>query len=763
MKSTGVRALVYGHANMNLIDGSAVWVQSAVQVFAGAGCDVTLLLKASVETDRLLEPLLKHERVTIRRPFEERLLRNVRPDRQDMTPLQAIAVIRQLDEEERYDIIVVRGLQVARALAADSRYNNRLWTYLTDIPQTLDTMSQDDIDDLGRIAEASRFLLCQTEELRSFLETSIPQACGRTTWFPPVVPERGFELSGPAQEDDAPFRLVYMGKYAPDWMTLEMTELPTRLAERGHKVEVHMIGDKVHTSLDLPEYQTLMQDALTQATGVVWHGGVSRSSAWRIAAGCDVGLSWRHDRLDESLELSTKLLEYGQLGLPVILNRTPMHEVLLGADYPLFADEPDVVDVLDAALQDESLRRVAAQRCAATVDAYTLDRAVERTRAVLAEAFPVVPELAHRRRPLRVLVASHDFKFFTRLQDYLSALPGVELKVDLWPALNEHDEQQSKRLNRWADVVICEWCGPNAAWYSKHKRPGQRLIVRLHRFEIYRRYPAAVKIDAVDQVVCVSPHYAGLTRTRTGWPAEKVVVIPNWVDMRQLDRPKLTDSEYTLGFIGVAPMARKRLSLALDVLADLRGRDPRFQLAIKTKMPWDYPWIWAEPVEQQLTSEALDRIHHEPALQGAVVFDRFGPDVGNFLRRVGFVLSTSDDESFHLSPAEGMASGAVPAILNWPGSETIYSSRWLHESVADMAQSIWDATTSGEWHKLCREAQDEVRTAFALPVVGAQWATILTQDIGQSPATLAAVPPPRSGDGSDAAGDADDRELRAHH
>ncbi len=131
---------------------------------------------------------------------------------------------------------------------------------------------------------------------------------------------------------------------------------------------------------------------------------------------------------------------------------------------------------------------------------------------------------------------------------------------------------------------------------------------------------------------------------------------------------------------------------------------------------------------------------------GAVVFDRFGPDIGNFLRRVGFVLSTSDDESFHLSPAEGMASGAVPAILNWPGSETIYRSRWLHESVEDMAESIWETTISGEWHKLGREAQDEVRAAFALPVVGAQWATILTQDVRQSPTTLAAVPTPRFSD-----------------
>ena len=70
-----------------------------------------------------------------------------------------------------------------------------------------------------------------------------------------------------------------------------------------------------------------------------------RRCGWPLR--CDIGLSWRHPDLDASLELSTKVLEFGQLGLPVILNRTPMHEALLGADYPLFAASLD--DVADAA------------------------------------------------------------------------------------------------------------------------------------------------------------------------------------------------------------------------------------------------------------------------------------------------------------------------------------------------------------------------------------------------------------------------------
>ena len=121
-----------------------------------------------------------------------------------------------------------------------------------------------------------------------------------------------------------------------------------------------MIGDKIHNAPG--DYQQRMRAAL-DTEGVTWHGGHSREDALRLAASCDIGLGWRHPELDASLELSTKVLEYGAIGLPVILNRTPMHEGLLGADYPLFAASlADVVEVAAAAAADPRLYRRAADR-----------------------------------------------------------------------------------------------------------------------------------------------------------------------------------------------------------------------------------------------------------------------------------------------------------------------------------------------------------------------------------------------------------------
>lgn len=717
------RVLVYGDVDLNLIDGSAVWLQSMVQALSGAGCEVTLTLKAPVRTSRLLEPLLAMDGVTVRRPVEEKLVPGV--SSRGLSAEDAVLALRAVDGASdadgspAHDVVVVRGRRLAAALAADPSFTGRLWSYLTDVPQSLGEADARSIAELTAIAESSRLLLCQTEELRCFLEQLVPAACGKCVLFPPVVPQI---TAAPRTAAGKPLGLVYSGKFALRWNTYEMAELPALLADRGIDATLHMVGDKIHDEPTDPAFAARMRARLSAADGVVWHGGIGRREAFEVAAGADIGLSWRAPELDASLELSTKVLEFGALGLPVVLNRTPMHENLLGEDYPLFAaSQQDVADVLAMAAGEDEVYRLAANRCHAAARAFTLDRAAERIRGYLDQFCPD-PVGQVGGRALRVAVAGHDLKFFTGLLDRLGATPGIEVRVDRWDSLAEHDEQLSREVVEWADVIVCEWCATNAIWYSRHKRPGQRLLVRLHRFELYAPWPREIDIAAVDTVICVSDHYKRLTVECTGWPEEKIVAIPNWVDVEQLDRPKLPDARFAVGMIGVVP-ARKRLDRGLDVIAELRRHDPRFTLRIKSKLPWEYWWIWKEPAEQEHYRAVLRRMRGE--LADAVVFDPYGTDVANWLRRIGFVLSTSDDESFHLAPAEGMASRAVPALLNWPGATTIYQRRWVHDDPAGIAEAIVAQAEPEAWRSAGEAARQEVRDAYALERVTQAWRELL--------------------------------------
>ncbi|ARP73218.1 glycosyl transferase [Streptomyces pluripotens] len=723
-----VRALVYGDVDLNLIDGSAVWAQSTVQALSLAGCETRLVLKAPVRTGRLTDPLAGLPGVTVVRPAEERLVDGQRG--RPLSPVQASRLLARLDREEACDLLVLRGRRLVGQVVADGHFGGRIWAYLTDIPQSAATMTEQARAELASIAVASRRLLCQTEELRCLLETWVPEACGRSVLCPPAVPEPSFEVPCRDQPHD-PLRLVYTGKFAPLWNTLPMTQLPSLLARRGVHVELHTVGDKIHDDPAQPGFRDAMFRSLHGGTpGVRHHGGQPREEAMRIAAACDLGLGWRDPLLDSSLELSTKVLEFGSLGLPVVLNRTPAHEALLGVGYPLYVDgragPEDAAAAIARAARDPGARRLAVDRCRDAAGRYTLEAAAARWRTHLDQAFPPAPAaVTGRTRPLRVGVAGHDLKFFTRILDHLRALPGLDVRVDAWPALAGHDPAASRELADWADVVIVEWCGPAAVWYSRHKRRGSRLVIRLHRFELDAVWPRQVDIGAVDQVVCVSPYYARRTLEHTGWPAAKVTVVPNWVDADQLDRPKTPGAQFRLGMIGIAP-SRKRLDLGLDVLQTLRARDRRWHLSVKSQPPWQYWWIWNKAEERAHYDAILRRVQTSPLLRGAVVFDEFGADVAGWLRRVGHVLSTSDDESFHLAPAEGMASGAVPALLPWPGADEIYDRRWIHDGPAAMAEAIAALGDPATWRAAAGLARAQVRESYALDRVTAAWTDLVT-------------------------------------
>jgi glycosyltransferase involved in cell wall biosynthesis len=732
-------ALVYGDVDLNLIDGSAIWLQSVTQALVAAGCAVTLVLKAPIRTDRLIAPLRDAEAVTIRSPHAEGLLPGL--TEASLTAAQAVAVLAAIDSARRHDLVVLRGRALVSAAARDGAFDGRLWSYLTDVPQAIPAVTPKAAEDLTMIAKASRYLLCQTEELRCFLEGSVPAACGKSVLFPPVLPALAVHRDPERRvaSPGAPLKLVYTGKFAPRWNTLEMTELPKLLADRGVTAEVHMVGDKVHDDPRDPSYKRRMRAALGEVgapalTGVIWHGGQPRAEAMRLAASCDVGLSWRHPELDASLELSTKVLEFGQLGLPVILNRMPMHEALLGADYPLFAASlDDVADVAAAAL-DPAVFALAAARTSAAAASFTLDRAASRLRAYLARAVsPAGSVTGSPGSPLRVVIAGHDLKFFNSLIEYFRLQPDLEVRVDQWAALGEHDESQSRELAEWADVVICEWCVPNAVWYSRHKRRSARLLVHLHRFELYSPYPSQVKIGNVDRVICVSDHYARLTREMTGWPAAKIVTVANPLDVPQWDRPKLDGARFNLGMTGIVPM-RKRVDLALDVLEELRRDDDRYLLFVKSGMPWEHWWVWQHQEQRSHYSEAFRRVQRSPLLRDAVVFDDAGPDVPAWLRRIGFVLSVSDDESFHMAPAEGMASRAVPVIRHWPGAETIYDTRWIRETPAELAASIASLSSAEAWQAAGQAAHEQVQP-FSLDTVAQAWLRLIRGSLASDPAS----------------------------
>ena len=317
-----------------------------------------------------------------------------------------------------------------------------------------------------------------------------------------------------------------------------MTRLPGQLAERGIAVELHMVGDKIQADPSDPLYPRRMEKALRGSPGVTWHAVCPRLDAIKTVASCRHRPRLARPRARRKPGAVDEGPRIRRLGLPVVLNRTPMHEAPARCRLPAVRRFGGRRGRCDRGVDRRARSSADRGRSAAGVAAAGLhleQRAVERVRRPARRA---LPERTGARRPRRVRCGSWSpattSSSSPRLLDHLQSMPELEVRRRrVAGARTRTTPSRAGELVDWADVIICEWCGPNAVWYSKHRRTGQRLFVRLHRFELYRRLAGAARDRRTSTGSSASaPSYAQLTREHHRLAEDKVSVIPNWVDDR---------------------------------------------------------------------------------------------------------------------------------------------------------------------------------------------------------------------------------------
>lgn len=677
--------LIYADVNLNLIDGSTIWVESLSEILLKhAGARVTVLSREPDLDTGVMASLRRIPGLAIRSydQFEDVVAEFSRPG----TPYGIEKIIRAIDAEEPIDKIIIRGGEVARALARVTVLRSRLWAYIIDNP-TLD--DEDAQYRISTIVEGAGGLFVQTDAQRALLEAVHAEANGKTSVLPPMVraPSRLKPESDSPALRGGPLRLVYSGKYSITWNVEAFFDLPRLCADAGVEAVVTMIGDKVHAEKSDPEFRERILGKLRETPGVKWLGALSREQAMDASAECDLGLCWRTDDLNDSLEISTKFLEFSASGVPSIVNRTAAYEALLGADYPFFAaDAQDAVRAAKAAFDAETYE-LARRRCLALAEGFSYPRAAERLKKALRAGLPRRHAKPATKR--RVLVASHDLKFLEEALRDLDRTGNYEIGYDRWESTSTHDEEFSRQALESAETIFCEWCAGQAVWYARNKRADQRLFIRLHRFEAGTNYPSEIDPSAIDGVIVVSDHFKTLCTERFGWPGDKITVLPQYCLSDQFDRTKYPGAATTLGFVGMNGFHHKRFDRAVDILRKVRKRVPTFQMRVRSAMPWEFAWIWKDNAPEREKFERLfNDIEADRNLREAIIFDRPGRNMAEWFRRTGFILSTSESEGCHTSVAEGICSGAEPIVIDWPGAASVYGEGPVYGSVDDMADAI---------------------------------------------------------------------------
>jgi glycosyltransferase involved in cell wall biosynthesis len=382
LPADAIRVLLYSPANLNQVDGSTIWVQSAVEtLLAGPRVHVTVPLRSPEKRTVISGSLRRLPRVEVVDQHPRLAARTL-----GLTTTQALDLIERLDRDRPFDVFLLRSFQLCLRATERASLRGRMWSaYILEPERDPDDPAYR--DEMTRIVQCSRYVVVQSPGMRDLLESVVPEARGRTLLMPPAIP-----TDTPVRVDaDRPVRrMLYTGKFHPFYPVGRMIDILTELRAELPDLELHVAGDKIVRLPDDPEYAPDLEHRLRTTPGVVWHGGLTRDATARLLGEGGVALSlwdYAHGSRMNDLVVSTKLLDYAAVGLPVVLTRTATQVDLLGTDYPLFVDDlAEALPLVRRALTDPALYRATAERTFAATRAFTYPAVHAAIAPALAEA-----------------------------------------------------------------------------------------------------------------------------------------------------------------------------------------------------------------------------------------------------------------------------------------------------------------------------------------------------------------------------------------
>jgi glycosyltransferase involved in cell wall biosynthesis len=679
MSERSISALFYTLANLNLIDGSAIWMQSVAETLhTDPRIRLTIPLRAPERRDLITKLLRRMDRVELLDPtaFGSK-------DPAGMSVEESIRALGQLDAERHPEVALIRAYDLCLAAVERGLFRGRLWSCYVLEPEK-DITSPAYLAGLARIAEASRYVVCQSEEMRALLESLVPAAIGKTIILAPAIPAETRTRPDPER---IVRRLIYTGKFHRFYPVERMIEAFTALRADYPDLEFHVAGDKFHRPKGDAGYAMSLEHSLTHTPGVAWHGGIGRDDVEAMLVEGGVALSlwdFQHGPGMNNLVISTKLLDYCSVGLPVILNRTAAQEDVLGPDYPLFVSGFDEAPPLMRRLiVDAELYREAAVRCFEASRRFTypvvyagIAPYLERT---IDESTPTAGE---RRRTVAV------------------GIPEVKGLIE---HLARFEVRSEAGRDSPVDVVIAGDEGDlSATGVDPRNTPDREAPPR----RIVRSSAGRAAIESPDayrdvHVVVVPDGSSGETLVASGLvPADRVVVIPPPVDDAQLARKKLPEAGFNIGVAGTPD--DRQLAILVAMLERIRRSDERFQMIVRT----------SEPARE---APAIDGLSWEPD-DGAAA---------SWLRTIGFVAAAEPDPDQAHRMVEAMSSGAVPIVVAPAGASGGLADEWVVPNADAAAARVLGITYEGIGPSE-RERSRVTASAFAgLTTVRAAWTKLL--------------------------------------
>ncbi|MDM5219496.1 glycosyltransferase [Peribacillus sp. NJ11] len=360
-----MKVLLFGFIDMNSMDGSAVFLSSLASTIAlDPNIEVDLLLASPVKRDILIQPLEKFNNITILNPFVDPFFNATDDEWVKKGVINfdiAEMLISHYWSQNEYDWLFVRSIETVEKIARHKHIINNTLVYATGLTHIGQDVNEEKFESIKNIYDQCAYFLCQTEEMCEFVIEilNLNKEKNKVSLLTPMIPN----VESAGGETRLKNKLVYTGKFDPDWKTIPIITAFKELKREIPNLTLDIAGDKFKWVKDDSQFKEEAAYLLKNTEGLTWYGAMTRENAQQLIVNSDIGITWRSEAMDSSLELSTKLLEYGILRKAVIMNPTKMHIKLFGEDYPLYAvTEKDFRDAVKLALCNKDIYEFAAKR-----------------------------------------------------------------------------------------------------------------------------------------------------------------------------------------------------------------------------------------------------------------------------------------------------------------------------------------------------------------------------------------------------------------
>lgn len=372
-----LRIAVAGYIDLNVVDGSAFFLAGLTKMCSQCpGLNVDLVAATPIDKYTVIDEVVGLPNVSIIEPPNKSSESPFNPVRR-LTRSQYARLLADLESQNSYDAIIIRDTETAFHFAQLAPSSvPKLSVYVTGIASTKSKIVEEPLHQLTLLGRVGARFLTQTEVMKEIL---IRDVCNISSdaveVLPPHVPDSPEPFNELINTAELPTNLVYAGKFFPAWNLDKILASFKSVSKQNRGLRLSVAGDAFRDDPEDPFYRNNVEYLLRNTSQIRWYGSLSRKETRKLIQGSDVGISWRREELGESAELSTKILEYGSLGTPAICNRTPMHERLLGSDYPYFCNSmAEFKSILKRLGTSRTDHHEAADRCFVASEPYQYSR-----------------------------------------------------------------------------------------------------------------------------------------------------------------------------------------------------------------------------------------------------------------------------------------------------------------------------------------------------------------------------------------------------